>query len=390
MPRLLFVHDVIGDLGGAEAYVRQVAEGLSGRGWEVALLHGPGTGTGEERFHTVFPHRFPWATAWPAALAAAQTWRPDVVFVHKLAHLPLLRELVDSDLPLVRYIHDHHLWCQRGYRYFPWNRQICTRTAGLGCALTCLVLRDRQGFLPLRLAWPGKKLDELALAKRFRRHVTVTGYMRDELVQHGLDRERIAILPPAPKPAPADWAPTYAAPLLVCTGQLVRGKGVDVLLRALPRLRTPGWRCVIIGDGAQRPHCERLARRLGLAERVQFTGWVAQDDLRRWWRDARVGVIPSVWPEPIATVGLEYLHHALPVVAFNVGGMGDWLRDGDNGFSVPAWDLATLAERLDRLLGDADLARRFGATGQAQARATLDREGHLDALSTLLHAEAGD
>jgi glycosyltransferase involved in cell wall biosynthesis len=96
-----------------------------------------------------------------------------------------------------------------------------------------------------------------------------------------------------------------------------------------------------------------------------------------------------VWPEPIATIGLEYLHHALPVVAFDVGGMSDWLRDGENGFSVPAWDLATLAERLDRLLGDGDLARRQGAAGQAQARATFDREGHLDALSALLTSETG-
>jgi glycosyltransferase involved in cell wall biosynthesis len=250
------------------------------------------------------------------------------------------------------------------------------------------VLRDRQGLLPVRFAWPGRKLRELALCRRFRRHVVVTRFMRDELLQHGFDGDRITILPPVPRPAQPGYAPTWSQPVLLFVGQIIRGKGLDVLIKALPRLRTPGWRAMVIGDGAHRPACERLARDLGLADRIRFTGWIPQDRLMEHYTDARVGVVPSVWPEPIATIGLEFMQHRLPVVAFDAGGMADWCIDGENGFLVPLWDLATLADRIDRLLADGDLARRMGEDGLAKGLRWHVYERYLDDLAGLLAAEA--
>jgi glycosyltransferase involved in cell wall biosynthesis len=386
--RVLLVHDVLGDLGGAEANVRHAAAGLVARGCAVALLHGKGTGVAEDRCRGLFGATFDWNTGRDAALAAARAWGPQVVYVHKLANLEVLAALVASGLPLVRMVHDHAMYCQREYRYFPWNRQICTRRAGYACALTCGVVRDREGLLPIKLAWPGRKLRELALCRQFRRHIVVTRFMRDELLLHGFDGRRISILPPVPRPARADYTPTYREPLLLFVGQIIRGKGLDVLIGALPRLRTPGWKLLVIGDGGHRATCEREVKRLDLGAQVHFTGWVPQDDLMSHYTTARVGVVPSVWPEPIATIGLEFMQHALPVVAFDVGGMSDWLIDGDNGFLVKAWDLDGLAAAIDRLLGDQALAARMGADGLAKGREQHVYERYLDDLRDLLAREA--
>ncbi len=389
-PRVLFVHDVIGDLGGAEANVRLVAGGLAARSCPVALLHGASTGVGVEKFTKVLPDRFDWsAPPWRGALAAALAWKPDVIYVHKLAHLPLLEALVASGRPLVRMVHDHDMYCQRSYRYFPWNRKICTRKAGYACALTCGVLRDRGGLLPVKFAWPGRKLKELRLCRQFRRHIVVTRFMQGELELHDIPGRTITILPPMPKPAAADHVPQYSEPVVAFVGQIIRGKGVDVLIRACAKLKTPGWKLVIIGEGAHRGECEQVAKELHLGERVSFTGWVPQEELKRHYATVRCGVVPSVWAEPIATIGLELLHHALPVVAFDAGGMKDWLRDGENGFLIPLWDLDTMAERIDRLLGDGALARRLGQNGLAQAKAEYDQERYFDTLRDLLAGEAG-
>ena len=77
--RILFVHDTIGDLGGAEANVRLAANGLQQLGHQVALLHGHSSGTGEDRFHSIFEVCMDW-TSMPTADAwrVARDWQPDV------------------------------------------------------------------------------------------------------------------------------------------------------------------------------------------------------------------------------------------------------------------------------------------------------------------------
>ena len=86
---------------------------------------------------------------------------------------------------------------------------------------------------------------------------------------------------------------------------------------------------------------------LGIAERVTFTGWIPQEQLHEAYAHARCAVIPSLWPEPIATVGLELLHHGLPVVGFDAGGIGDWLRHEELGLLVPWNDTRNMAAAID-------------------------------------------
>ena len=241
--RILFVHDVIGDLGGAEANVRHAANGLLARDCETALLHGPSTGTGVEKFHACFDNRFDWSADGQAtALQRALDWQPDVIYVHKLKELIVLEGLVAARRPLVRMVHDHDMYCQRSYRYMPWNRKICSRKAGLGCMLTCGLVRNREGPLPVRIAWVGNKLRELKLCRQFDRHIVVTQFMQQELELHDFPAERISILPPVPRPAAASYQPTYAEPTVLFVGQLLRGKGCDLFIRSLKHISLPQWR----------------------------------------------------------------------------------------------------------------------------------------------------
>src|SRR4030095_12504297 len=98
------------------------------------------------------------------------------------------------------------------------------------------------------------------------------------------------------------------------------------------------FECLILGDGNHRSYCESLTKQLGLSDRVKFKGFVPQDELKSYYRECTVVALSSVWPEPIATVGLEVMRHGLPVVAFDVGGVSEWLVDGCNGFLVPWMD----------------------------------------------------
>ena len=106
-----------------------------------------------------------------------------------------------------------------------------------------------------------------------------------------------------------------------------------------------------------------MSRKLGLGDRVAFKGFVSQEELKGYYRDCSVVALSSVWPEPIATIGLEVMRYALPVVAFDAGGIKDWLGDGENGFLVPWMDRRQFAARLKQCLTDKSLARRLGDNG---------------------------
>jgi glycosyltransferase involved in cell wall biosynthesis len=365
--KLLYVHERFGALAGAEANAHITATELGRRGHTTGILHGPGTGKNEAGWEATFPARFPLGAGDNAARVrdALASFRPDAVYVHKMADLSVIGTLVASGVPLLRMVHDHDIYCMRSYKYNYFTRRICTRSASPWCIFPCLaaVVKNPGGGLPLKWVSYGEKRREIALNRRFDRMVVVTTYMRDELLRNGFAADRIEIHAPVPRMGDPNLRSSFSdRNLIIYAGQIIRGKGVDVLLEALALLKGK-FECVILGDGNHRAHCEELCTRLGLNDRVTFKGFVPQEELKAYYRDCSVVALSSVWPEPIATIGLEVMRYALPVVAFDAGGIKDWLLDGQNGFLVPWMDREQYAARLQQCLTDKALARRLGENG---------------------------
>lgn len=367
--KLLYVHERFGALAGAEANAHITATELGLRGHTMGILHGPRTGKNEAGWETTFPHRYELpADGGAAAVAAAlREFSPDAIYVHKMADLDVIAALVESGRPLIRMVHDHDIYCMRSYKYNYFTRRICTRKATPYCIFPCLasVVRNSGGGLPLKWVSYSEKKREIALNQRFDRMVVVTTYMRDELLNNGFDGRRIEIHAPVPRAGDPNLRSTFSdRNLIIYAGQIIRGKGVDVLLEALAQVKSK-FECIILGDGNHKVYCEDLSRKLGLADRVHFKGFIPQEELKDYYRECSVVALSSLWPEPIATIGLEVMRYALPVVAFDAGGIKDWLIDGQNGYLVPWMDRAEFASRIDELLQDKAKARRLGEAGLA-------------------------
>jgi len=385
--RLLFVHDRFGAMAGAEVNLQLTAAELKSRGHVVALLHGPPTGKGESAWADLFPERFPLTGENNSASTrnAIAVFQPDVIYIHKMSDDAVLRSLVDSGVPIARMVHDHDLYCMRSYKYFPLTRKICTRGAGWRCIFPCgaTLARNRQGRLPFKWVSYLARKREIALNRRFARMVVATDYMRQELLRNGFDPKRIEIHAPVPRAeAFAEPASFSNRNLIIYSGQVIRGKGVDVLLESLALVREH-FECLIFGDGNHRAYCEELSRKLGLADRVRFMGYVAPAELQKFYSDASLAVVSSVWPEPFGAVGLEAMRHGLPVVAFAAGGINEWLFDGQNGFLVPWMDRRQFAERVDRLLTNKALGRELGTRGRQLLRDKFNFDQYISDLEEM-------
>jgi colanic acid/amylovoran biosynthesis glycosyltransferase len=163
--------------------------------------------------------------------------------------------------------------------------------------------------------------------------------------------------------------------LLLYIGRLVDKKGVDVLVEALARVDAA--RLEIVGDGPDRAALDQLAARLGVADRVCFSGKLPKAGVLAALARAQVAVIPSRVGaggdmEGTPVVLCEVMAAGVPVVASNLGGLGECIDHGLDGLLVPPGDVDALAAALDKALtGGVDLAA-LGRAATATARRSLD------------------
>ncbi len=256
---------------------------------------------------------------------------------------------------------------------------------GLVGALAALVMR-----VPLVITTHGTDVEMLrrkALARplaRFvfsRAHTITCGstYLRDQLLELGVvDPARVIVLPMPVNPLfqvsgsrlPVPSGLTAAASSYVLTvARLTKQKSIETLIDALAILRERGReaRLVIIGDGPERPALEERARHLDLQDRIEFLGTLPQSALPHYYTDCAVFVLPSV-REGMGLVLAEALLCGAPVIAARSGGVSDIVKDGETGLLIPEREPAALADAIDKLLDDRELAARLAANGRAWVR----------------------
>jgi len=385
--KLLFVHECFGALAGAEGNILATAQGLQGLGHVAGILHGPSTRNQEARWEDTFLLRYPLGEPADAehVREVVDAFQPDVIYVHKMRDLKVLKALFASEVPMVRMVHDHDLYCMRSYKYNYFTRRICERRASLFCVVPCgaFVARNPGGRMPLKWVSYVAKRDELRWNKQFDRLVVATRFMKEELLRNGFACDRIEIHPPVPDAqGPEPLSTLSERNLIIYAGQIVRGKGVDLLLEALAQVQTP-FECLIFGDGNHRQYCEQRSRELGLAGRVHFQGHVPRAVIGRYYAECSVSVVSSVWPEPFGAVGLEAMRYGVPVVAFDAGGIKEWLIHGHNGYLVPWRDCTAFGERIDELLHDKSRARRLGENGRKLVSDGYSFSNYIDDLEDL-------
>lgn len=222
----------------------------------------------------------------------------------------------------------------------------------------------RETHPPLR--WLGYWLEGGLMPRVYRKTpiIAVSASTRDDLVGLGFSADQIHIV----HNGVVEVTPLHRTPApdarILCAGRLTPQKGVDVIIRAMPLvLRSfPNAQLDIVGQGPDRTRLERLAWSLKLATHVRFHGYLpgaARDQLAAL---AWVAVCPSAF-EGWGVSCVEAGARGLPVIASNVNGLRDSVREGITGLLVPYGDPHALADALVGLLGDPDRRAEMSVAG---------------------------
>ena len=390
--RILFANDGIGDAGGVQSYLAAVMPALAARGHAVALLHLDALRGGEGTPAPAgAPHFCIEEQGADGAIADALGWRPDVVFSHNMRPLDVESRLIDA-APVVKFMHGYFGTCIGGQKAHLWPRpEPCGRRFGPACL--ALYVPRRNGRL--NLAYIGEQWRwanaQNALFARYAAIVTASEHMRREYVENGVGASKAFAIPLFPTIEGASPVDPPAAFRLLFLGRMTRLKGGDALIRAVSIASKEVGRPVpltMAGDGPQRAEWEALARSLGVD--ATFVGWVDSAERPNLFRSASLLAVPSVWPEPFGLVGLEAASFGVPALAFDVGGIRDWLSDGVNGWLVDGDPpkAEALAKGIVRAITNPDQLREMrGAARETAERMTLD--AHVDRLERVLADAAG-
>lgn len=176
-----------------------------------------------------------------------------------------------------------------------------------------------------------------------------------------LPPEKVVVVHNGVPDTPYRANPRGEPPRMVMVARFAPPKDHALLLRALHRLKGLPWTLDLVGDGPLLEKVKALAGNLGLADRVRFLG--ARRDVDRVLAEAQVFVLASRW-EGLPLSVLEAMRAGLPVVATEVGGVGEAVVEGVTGFLVPRGDEEALSQKLRLLLQDPRLREQMGRAGR--------------------------
>ncbi len=381
--KILQVCDYYQYLGGAEQYVLSLSERLESLGHKICVVYGQETqetlkikGRGEYFLPAIIEENSINKRDKKKLDTIVQEENPDIIYVHNVKN-PYLIQHLSRQKPVVRFVHDLSLFCLNWRKILPSKNIICPYPVGLRCIFNAYSNRciSRNPWISFRKWRFNKK--QLKINRQLDKLIVASFYMKACLIQNEFSPDRIEVIPYYTESVNYDQVNFNNFILFV--GRIHETKGLQHLLMAL-KACPDGLKLVVIGEGDYKSEIEKLISQNKLGHRIEFLGWRSQERLREHYLNCLALVVPSLWPEPFGIVGIEAMSYKKPVIAYDVGGISDWLEDGANGFLVERNNIDELAEKVKILYFNKEKAIQMGKEAEIKFKNLFTKDKHIESL----------
>jgi len=378
MKQILYICEVAGFVGGIEQYAFETAKLLSKDGYKVSLFYEK-----KEKNFEQFCEPF---------LACIQKLEKlsdfELVVIHKCKNLKIVRALIKNcGSRLAAVVHDHELYCPRQYFYTPFGRRNCALPYSyLRCGLCSMAISPRRYqkglFYELFYKfWSFPKI--IKLYRKIPTVIVLSEFMRNNLLKNKFSSQQVHVIHPFILPADDILKPSDkhfkngAVPTIGFVGQLIRGKGCDLFLHMLEKIKMP-CRAVIAGTGNDEELLHRMAQEKDLP--VKFCGFIK--DVRSFYSQCDLIVLPFRWQEPFGLVGIEAAANHLAVVAYDVGGVSEWLKIDE--LRAPHLKEEKLLEIVEKLIASPAMCAKYGNQNARITRELFSPVAFIETMNQLL------
>jgi glycosyltransferase involved in cell wall biosynthesis len=374
--RILLVADQFSREGGAETFVNGYAAGLHDLGHQVSMCvakvapDAPALPAGIDVAVVPFAREEESGdpVAARAVVEAVRKFSPDVVHVHNAFDSEVF-DALRTRWPLVWHCHDYRTNCPNGDRRLPHWGTPCRLPMGAACVVHsvlsgCVAGPRMQTLRKLELR---KRL--FAAVKKSDKIAAPSQCVASILERNGVDRDRISIIPSFTPFADLAEAPPYPdTRTILFAGRLVEQKGIEDVLWLVRTMYESGSpaRFIIAGSG---PGLPRFLAAEEQFKTLDVRGMLHADALSSAYAESSVVLITPNWLDPFPLIGLDAMAHARPVVAYDIGGIGELVQHGIDGLLVRPGDRPSLAAAVKQMLADPAAAAGMGVRGRDKVRA---------------------
>lgn len=373
--KVLLVHDYLDGIGGAEQIVHETKMLLEENGHAVLLYApaGPGSFIG-----ALFSIRY-----YFSILKEIRKFKPDIMHVHSVYRKvspSVLLAAKHRKVPIVMTLHDFQIVCPKT-SLVEENLLNCEAGFGYRCFYSNCYPRK-----PFNRAYQGLKAIKLSLhrliIRRTVRHFISPSACLMDWTRKNLGVDTISLLPNF---APSEHKLSAKLPkdnTFLFIGKLVEQKGVDVLIKALARVRSviPGVRLKIVGDGPEEQTLKKLAADLQVSDLITFTGKLSNARVMEEIDDALCVVIPSKYVENCSIVGIEAMSKGKVIIASRIGGLPDLVDDNETGFLVRPNDPDDLSNQIIYVMQNRSTLSEMGTRARAKYERCFSKSAYYRTL----------
>ena len=312
-----------------------------------------------------------------------------MIHLHNVRYFlsPLIIQRLHRLKPTVKFCHDTRLFClNNGKKVLPTN-QVCQLPMGINCFIKRCCSRNNKGGTNLDLRSNLLKIWEKMATRNLDKIIAGSRYMYSELMRNGFSERKVVINPLYTEKTdisstcgkPSDektilWIGRFNHPLAI------EQKGFTQMINALKYLKGNGWKTVVVGEGEYIESVKKQVKDSGLANKVDFAGGLSSEEIDTYYQKSTMVVMTPMYPESFGLIGIEAMAFGKPVVAFDTGGVREWLKHEETGFLVERGDIRELARRMVQLLENPALALSLGKKGMGMVNKKFRKKDHMETL----------
>jgi len=390
LKKILMVNEFYSYGGGASLYLVDISKRLRNMGYHISILYGTRKEeiieeSGIETFFVRDAFGFNYtfgAKEIKGITTVVNRVKPDLIYIHQVLN-PHVISLLSKLRPAIRFEHGFRLSCITGRRMPQNNELLCEYPPGL----LCLVRAHTQKCSPRNPLLALRRFKDFQLNKRAHKKlshlIVASNYIKKLLLKSGYNKKQIAIIPYYTSlPLNSITRKLPQLPTIVCAGRIEKEKGIHYLFKALSKIEQK-VKVFVIGEGTQVSQLKLYAKSMLSKHEIVFTGWIENSELKKYYSQATLVVVPSIWPEPFGIIGIEAMANQIPVVAFNVGGISEWLKNEETGLLAAPRDYMDLADKIKQLIEQPDLASSMGIAGKKVVEKEFTPAVHIKRLVSI-------
>lgn len=307
---------------------------------------------------------------------------PDVIHLHNIGKFTttILLALKSLDIPIVQTIHDPSVVCPSSLCFV--DNEICDGGFGIKCV--------RKGCIPIYRYLYEKfpnLLKNLLLKYTIKIFISPSKALKDCLINNGFNN--VQYLPNFidGENFQCDNQKIKDTHILY-VGRISHEKGVEYLIKSIPKVIEKYPSCIfdVVGDGPLKKDLLEITKKLNLADSVVFHGNLDNELVQKMYEKSKIVVVPSVWLENSPIVIYESMACGKTIIASNIGGIPDLIKEGETGFLIEPQNSNEIANKIIEILSNPDIANKIGSNAKKECKTKYNPKSHSKFLNDIYNS----